>query len=432
MKNSQKGFVVPLLIVIAVLVIGGGVYLYAKRNQSSQNLNTHTSGDTIIAGMDFFDVLKGWINSGQSADICAKVTYIPGDLLWSSSDAKPIDACYRSFAEARKDLSICSKIQDYNIQQYCKDDVSAAVASSTKPTLQNKTNSASTQSNVSKTPPAPPVIPAKPSTVTTSTLPAKTIIQNAVNNQSAMNKFRAMYSGTETASDGTRNQTISFWSQEDKQDTRTRYALYRGVVYQKDSVSKGYFGSIAETMYHFTNPSSDISVSCVNTSQSCQPVGNSFAEYFARATASRGLEMQSLLKLFGLNVYGEPNLMNITNAGAKSVTYDSSISGQPATKSSTCDMLNIVFSPTEVKKLASPSGQVSFTTIDPSQSKFNVNLCIDRTTGLIDQYSTDRAIVTTDGQNEKSTSNGTLLGYSTETIFTDQFPFPTNVEQYNH
>lgn len=31
MKNSQKGFVVPLLIVIAVLVIGGGVYLYKSK-----------------------------------------------------------------------------------------------------------------------------------------------------------------------------------------------------------------------------------------------------------------------------------------------------------------------------------------------------------------------------------------------------------------
>lgn len=30
MKNSQKGFVVPLLIVIAVLAIGGGIYYYSR------------------------------------------------------------------------------------------------------------------------------------------------------------------------------------------------------------------------------------------------------------------------------------------------------------------------------------------------------------------------------------------------------------------
>ena len=35
MKNSQKGFVVPLLIaIIAVLVIGGGVYVYEKNKKT--------------------------------------------------------------------------------------------------------------------------------------------------------------------------------------------------------------------------------------------------------------------------------------------------------------------------------------------------------------------------------------------------------------
>lgn len=33
MKNSQKGFVVPLLVVIAVLVIGGGVYIYVNKQK---------------------------------------------------------------------------------------------------------------------------------------------------------------------------------------------------------------------------------------------------------------------------------------------------------------------------------------------------------------------------------------------------------------
>jgi hypothetical protein len=35
MKNSQKGFVVPLLIIIAVLVIGGGVYLYTQNKSAT-------------------------------------------------------------------------------------------------------------------------------------------------------------------------------------------------------------------------------------------------------------------------------------------------------------------------------------------------------------------------------------------------------------
>ncbi|KKT44586.1 MAG: hypothetical protein UW34_C0009G0004 [Parcubacteria group bacterium GW2011_GWA2_44_15] len=42
MKNSQKGFVVPLLI-IAVLVIGGGIYYsYSKKIQASQSNNINT------------------------------------------------------------------------------------------------------------------------------------------------------------------------------------------------------------------------------------------------------------------------------------------------------------------------------------------------------------------------------------------------------
>ena len=40
MKNSQKGFVVPLLIVIVVLVIGGGVYYFSQQERISQVQNT--------------------------------------------------------------------------------------------------------------------------------------------------------------------------------------------------------------------------------------------------------------------------------------------------------------------------------------------------------------------------------------------------------
>jgi len=40
MKNSQKGFVVPLLIVIAVLVIGGGIYyFYSKSDKPADYVN---------------------------------------------------------------------------------------------------------------------------------------------------------------------------------------------------------------------------------------------------------------------------------------------------------------------------------------------------------------------------------------------------------
>ena len=39
MKNSPKAFVAPLLIVITVLVIGGGIYFYSKSDRSSDYVN---------------------------------------------------------------------------------------------------------------------------------------------------------------------------------------------------------------------------------------------------------------------------------------------------------------------------------------------------------------------------------------------------------
>ncbi|MFA6340682.1 MAG: hypothetical protein WCX27_00370 [Candidatus Paceibacterota bacterium] len=43
MKNSQKGFIAPLLIaIIAILVVGGGTYIYIKR---SSNPNTTITGN---------------------------------------------------------------------------------------------------------------------------------------------------------------------------------------------------------------------------------------------------------------------------------------------------------------------------------------------------------------------------------------------------
>ncbi len=43
MKNSQRGFIIPLLIIIiAVLVIGGGVYIYTQNKSQQLNINTQT------------------------------------------------------------------------------------------------------------------------------------------------------------------------------------------------------------------------------------------------------------------------------------------------------------------------------------------------------------------------------------------------------
>jgi len=40
MKNSQRGFIVPLITIIALLLIGGGAYVYMNKYQQKQNVST--------------------------------------------------------------------------------------------------------------------------------------------------------------------------------------------------------------------------------------------------------------------------------------------------------------------------------------------------------------------------------------------------------
>ena len=70
MKNSQKGFLVPLLIIIvAVAAIGGGVYYFTHRESSEMGGNTQTNLQGKIVGetytndvADFsISIPKGWI-----------------------------------------------------------------------------------------------------------------------------------------------------------------------------------------------------------------------------------------------------------------------------------------------------------------------------------------------------------------------------------
>ncbi len=40
MENQQRGFAVIILILIAVVVIGGGLYLYSRNSQLEQHLDS--------------------------------------------------------------------------------------------------------------------------------------------------------------------------------------------------------------------------------------------------------------------------------------------------------------------------------------------------------------------------------------------------------
>jgi len=115
MKNSQKGFVVPLLIaIIAVLVIGGGVYLYENKkieippvtdnamqvSNQTQNSTTNVASTTIMQGVamqptykqgailtvsrDVTEIQRGQVivfknASNLNADFIKRVIGLPGE-----------------------------------------------------------------------------------------------------------------------------------------------------------------------------------------------------------------------------------------------------------------------------------------------------------------------------------------------------------------
>ena len=85
MKNSQKGFVVPLLIVIALIVIGSGVYLYKTKKvetpvvtntgtQESIPAPTVTTPETIVKDVQKTNTSAPVVNQTQTTKTTGTVT----------------------------------------------------------------------------------------------------------------------------------------------------------------------------------------------------------------------------------------------------------------------------------------------------------------------------------------------------------------------
>lgn len=99
MKNSQKGFVIPLL-VIAALVIGAGTYFYYR------NSNSKLAQDELYK----FEVTRTNTNS-TALSSCENIkrhynAYGQDD----TDDVK--GSCYENLAIANTDISLCDKISD--------------------------------------------------------------------------------------------------------------------------------------------------------------------------------------------------------------------------------------------------------------------------------------------------------------------------------
>lgn len=88
MKNSQKGFVVALLIVIiALLIIGGGIYIYTNKQVTSKsNVNSVTDNQEVIPDNPAVTVTILSPNGGEKYE--GGKTY---NIKWSSNTTKNVD-----------------------------------------------------------------------------------------------------------------------------------------------------------------------------------------------------------------------------------------------------------------------------------------------------------------------------------------------------
>lgn len=115
MKNTQKGFIMPvILVIIALLVIGGGVYYYSQKTKSSENgssnmngtlnsnqtspLTTENSINNNVSTKNFLSTLKGEVvylhrDGGSSGDLNIYKISATGDnnvLLYKNSSPSPL------------------------------------------------------------------------------------------------------------------------------------------------------------------------------------------------------------------------------------------------------------------------------------------------------------------------------------------------------
>ena len=88
MKNLQKGFAVPILIaIVALLVIGGGIYFYQK-NQLPKIATYNLGGGTTLVGspkevdtiVKYRTEFENDLRNATNTDICKKYENSGGDL----------------------------------------------------------------------------------------------------------------------------------------------------------------------------------------------------------------------------------------------------------------------------------------------------------------------------------------------------------------
>lgn len=98
MKNTQKGFAIPLIItIIALLVIGGGFYVY--KNQKSENCNKN------LPFAEYNLCLNTTAVNKNNIEICSEA---------STNGAKY--SCITNYAKEKEDLTFCNNLPEFDNQ----------------------------------------------------------------------------------------------------------------------------------------------------------------------------------------------------------------------------------------------------------------------------------------------------------------------------
>ena len=98
MKNSQRGFALPLIItIIAVLVIGGGFYIYKNTNSEKCNKN--------LPFAEYNNCLNTTAVNENSIEVCNKA---------STNGAKY--SCISNYAKEKENLNACNNLPEFDNQ----------------------------------------------------------------------------------------------------------------------------------------------------------------------------------------------------------------------------------------------------------------------------------------------------------------------------
>jgi hypothetical protein len=127
MKNSQKGFLIPLVLILIAVAIGGGIYLSQKNVVSKYNSGVVGLGGASLHSADANKIASDIANCFKkvdypAGDYCIKYVAFEDQnpsICIKIKDGYVKDECYSGFAGLTKDISFCNKIVTPSMKTEC-------------------------------------------------------------------------------------------------------------------------------------------------------------------------------------------------------------------------------------------------------------------------------------------------------------------------